>query len=82
MAIAGTVYTSADWPAHIVVVPEIAPAAAGNGVTVMGKVDADPSPQELIPFTVILPEVAEIPYSTVILLDVLVPVAPPGRVQL
>ena len=57
----GTVYTSAVCPWHTVVVPEIAPAPSGNGVTVIGNVEADPSPQELIPFTLILPETAKIP---------------------
>ena len=43
------------------VVPEIVPALATKGLTVMAIVDGVPSPQEFEPLTVILPEIAEEP---------------------
>ncbi|MPM43279.1 hypothetical protein SDC9_89952 [bioreactor metagenome] len=49
--------------------------------TVTGNVETAPSPQGLVPITVILPDVAEVPKSTAMLSVVLVPVAPVGKVQ-
>ena len=60
----------------------IVPAAKGNGSTVIASVEAEPSPQEFVPFTVMSPEIAVVPKSTSMLLVVLVPVAPLGNVQI
>ena len=43
LAIAGTVYTTPVNPGHTVAVPEIEPAAEGNGLTVTANA-ADPAP--------------------------------------
>ncbi|MPM43280.1 hypothetical protein SDC9_89953 [bioreactor metagenome] len=59
----------------------IVPAAATKGVTVIASDEAAPLLQGLVPITVMLPDVAEVPKSTVMLFDVLVPVAPDGSVQ-
>ena len=66
-------------PWQTVVVPAMVPELAGSGFTVIDSVEVVPFPQALFPFTVMFPEVDEVPKSTTILSLVLVPVAPAGN---
>ena len=59
-AIAGTVYVTEFSHWHTVDVPEIVPAASGNGFTVIARLAIEPSPQAFVPFTVMFPEAAEL----------------------
>jgi len=45
----------------MVVVPEIVPALAGKGFTVIARVEEAPSPHEKCPLTVMSPETADDP---------------------
>ena len=60
----------------------IAPAAEGNVFNVIARLEDVPLPQLLVPFTVILPDIALAPKFTLIVFVVLVPVAPVGKVQM
>ena len=77
----GIVYITLLWPWQTLVKPEIVPAATGKGFTVMAKTEESLMPQLLLPFTLILPETAEVPKLTVIELLVLDPIAPLGNVH-
>ena len=61
LEIAGTEYTTLFCTLQMVVVPVMVPAVAGNGLTVIALVVAVPSPHSLCPFTVMIPETAEVP---------------------
>ena len=69
-------------PAHIAVDPvAVIVGVAGFTFTVIGNEETAPSPQEFVPLTVMFPEPADVPKSTVMLFVVLVPVAPVGNVH-
>ena len=61
LVMVGIVYITLLWPWQTLVKPEIVPAAAGNGFTVMAKTEESLIPQLLLPFTLILPETAAVP---------------------
>ena len=71
-----------DCPLHTVLIPEMVPLLPGNGLTVIFKEEACPFPQLLVPVTVMIPDNAEVPKSTVMeLLFCVTILAPEGRVQ-
>ena len=69
-------------PWQTVVVPAIVPATAGSGFTVIDSVEVVPFPQALFPFTVMFPEVDEVPKFTIMVSLVLEPLALVGKVQI
>jgi hypothetical protein len=84
LVMAGTLYVTPVCPWQTVWLPVMEPAAAGSGLTVIGKFsDGVPLQLPLVPYTLILPLLAVLEKFTVILL-VFVPAvmeAPEGRLQ-